>query len=135
MFGAVTNSLPVICDTAFATSSSNPLGALSPVPTAVPPSANSLSSFTAISISFLSFSSELLQPLISWEKVIGVASCKCVLPLFTMPSFSLSSFLKVSTNVSIAGITLSSSPITLAMLIAVGNVSFELWLIFISPFG
>ena len=121
--------------TASATASSKPVGAFSPVPTAVPPRANSFSSGSAISSSFLSFSRDALQPLISCENVIGVASCKCVRPLFTMPSFSFSSVLKVSISLSRAGNTLSSIPTTAAMLIAVGKVSLDDCDIFISSLG
>ena len=45
--------------------SANPIGALRPVPTAVPPRASSFSSSQAERIIFLSFSREALQPLIS----------------------------------------------------------------------
>ena len=68
-----------------------------------------------------------LQPLISWEKEIGVASCRWVRPVFTMPSFSAISLVKVSVKRSIAGNSLSSISITAAMCMAVGKVSLELW--------
>ena len=75
------------------------------------------------------------QPLISCENAMGVASCKWVRPLFTMPSFSFSRRLNVSISASICGIKLSSIPKTAAMCIAVGNVSFELCDLFTSSFG
>ena len=66
---------------------------------------------------------------------MGVASCKWVLPDFTIPSFSASNFLKVFIKSSIAGKSLSSIATTAEICIAVGKVSFEDWLIFISSFG
>ena len=105
------------------------------MPTAVPPSASSLSSGRAISSIFLSFSREERQPLISWENWIGVASCKWVRPDLTMPSFSFSRRLKVSISSSIAGKSLSSMAMTAEMCIAVGKVSLEDWLMLMSSLG
>ena len=65
LFMAVTKSLPVSSDTAAATSLSNPSGALSPVPTAVPPRASSFSGFRESLISSQSLSRLDLQPEIS----------------------------------------------------------------------
>ncbi len=86
-------------------------------------------------MSFLSFSRLLLQPLISWLNLMGVASCRWVRPLLTTFRYFLSSPLKVSTSASISGMTLSSRPSTAAILMAVGKVSFEDWLILISSLG
>ena len=71
----------------------------------------------------------------SCENLTGVASWRCVRPLFTISSFSASRRLSVAINVSIAGKSLSSIPITAAMCIAVGNVSLEDWLILMSSLG
>ena len=118
-----------------ATLTSKPLGALSPVPTAVPPSASSRSPSSDKSSICRSFSSELLQPEISCENLIGVASCKCVRPDFTTPSFSASSLRSVAVSLSTAGRTCSSMASTAAMCIAVGNVSLDDWDMLISSFG
>ena len=74
LLAAVLKSLPVSSETAFATSTSNPLGAFKPVPTAVPPRASSRRPERLITSISLDFSSMFFQPLISWENVIGVAS-------------------------------------------------------------
>ena len=85
LFSAVRKGLPVSSETAFADSVSKPFGAFKPVPTAVPPSAREESGGMLARISSRSVSRELRQPLISWEKEIGTASWRWVLPDFTMP--------------------------------------------------
>ena len=135
LFGALTNGYPVSFAVFSATREAKPSGALSPVPTAVPPRASSQSGSRDFSRSSTSLSRLDLQPEISCAKVMGVASCRCVLPHLTASAFSPSSFLNVAINVSAAGISFSFTEITAAMCIAVGKVSFELWLIFTSSFG
>src|SRR5699024_12328529 len=80
----------------------------SPVPTAVPPIAKSLICSLLSLIIDCVFSSIRCQPLISCPNVIGVASCKCVLPIFTtliyVSDFSFIVFFSVSS----AGKTVSS---------------------------
>ena len=66
---------------------------------------------------------------------MGVASCRCVRPDLTTPSFSASRRRNVDTSVSMAGMTLSSSAQTAAMCMAVGNVSLDDWDMLISSFG
>ena len=99
----VTKSLPVITLTCLATSTSNPTGALSPVPTAVPPSASSFRLGNVSAICALVLSIIARQPLISCENAMGTASCKCVRPLLTMPLFSSSRRASVALNLSNAG--------------------------------
>ncbi len=135
LFSAVIKGLPVSSATFFATSSENPAGAFRPVPTAVPPSASSCRGFTASFSSSTSFSRLARQPEISWLNLMGVASCKWVLPDLTMPSFSASRRRKVSIRVPTAGSSLSSMASTAEMCIAVGNVSLEDWLILMSSLG
>ena len=108
LLGAVTKFLPVSSDSAAATAVSKPLGAFRPVPTAVPPRASSFSPGRAAFNSCTSFSRLLRQPEISWEKEMGVASCRWVRPDLTMPSFSLSRPRKAAISSSVAGITRSS---------------------------
>ena len=135
LFAAVRNSFPVIRATCCATFSSNPLGAFSPVPTAVPPRASSFSGARESRSSSMPRSTELLHPLISWEKRIGTASCRCVLPDLTTSAFSASRRFSSSTRPCAAGSSLSSSTSTAEMCIAVGNVSLEDWLILMSSLG
>ena len=126
LFGAVRKSSPVMSLTTRATSSAKPSGALSPVPTAVPPKASSFKNGSVASICARDSLSMASQPLISCVKEMGTASCKCVLPVLTIPSFSFIKRSKVEASLSIDGRSLSSMATTAAMCIAVGNVSFEL---------
>ena len=135
LFSAVTNALPVRAETFSATLTSKPSGAFSPVPTAVPPRASAFRGSTVSFSSSTSFSREERQPEISWEKLIGTASCRWVRPDLTMPSFSFSSRLNSSMSSSAAGMSLSSTARTAAMCIAVGKVSFEDWDMLMSSFG
>ena len=63
-------------------------------------------------------------------KEMGTASCRCVRPVLTMPSFSAMRRRKVAARRSIAGNSPSSMAMTAAMCMAVGKVSFELCDIF-----
>ena len=110
-------------------------GAFSPVPTAVPPRASARSGSTAARSSSISVSILARQPEISCEKRSGTASCRCVRPTFSTSSFSASSRRSVCTKRPHTGRRSSSSAITAAMCIAVGNVSFEDCDIFTSSFG
>ena len=74
LFGAVTKSWPVSLEIISAEALSKPSGALSPVPTAVPPRAISLSGFREALILSVLCSIMDLHPLISCPKVIGTAS-------------------------------------------------------------
>ena len=76
-----------------------------------------------------------LHPLISWEKVIGTASIRCVLPLLMIPRLSSSSFRRLFVMASSAGRSFPDTWSTAAICIAVGKVSFELWDIFTVSFG
>ena len=135
LFSASVKLPPVRMLIWFAVSLPNPSGALSPVPTAVPPMASWLSPVMASAIWTLFLSSILRQPEISCENAMGTASCKCVLPLLITPSFSFSNRLKVSISLSIAGRRRCVMARTAATCIAVGKVSLELWLLLISSLG
>ena len=130
LFDAVTKGLPVSSLAARATATSNPFGALSPVPTAVPPRASSWRKGREACSCFFDCSSISSQPLISCMKEMGTASCRCVRPVLTMPSFSAMRRRKVAARRSIAGNSPSSMAMTAAMCMAVGKVSFELCDIF-----
>lgn len=74
LFGAVTNLYPVSLEISDATASANPLYVFNPVPTAVPPYANSLTAanlLLTLSIPFLTY---YAYPPNSYPKVTGVAS-------------------------------------------------------------
>ena len=135
LLGAVLKSFPVSSDTAFATSASKPLGALRPVPTAVPPSASSWRPGRLKDSMVFAFSSIFFQPLISWEKVMGVASCRWVRPVLMIPSFSSIRRPKVPSSREMDGKSLSSISTAAAMCMAVGKVSLELWDIFTWSLG
>ena len=66
------------------------------------------------------------QPLISWEKRRGVASCRCVRPILITSSFSASRRFKTSMQASTAGRSEAWTAHMAAICIAVGKVSFEL---------
>ena len=71
----------------------------------------------------------------SCPNVIGTASCKCVRPIFTI-SFHSSLFCLTSWyNNCKFGINFSYTSYAVATLMAVGNESFELWLMFTWSFG
>ena len=135
LLGAVTKLLPVRAEISSATFSEKPSGAFRPVPTAVPPRASSDRGFMASLTSSTSRSRELRQPLISWEKAIGTASCRWVLPLLTIPSCFSSRTRKAAISFSAAGIRRSSRAVTAEMCMAVGKVSLEDWLMLMSSLG
>ena len=135
LLGSVRNSFPVREEMTRATSVSKPAGAFNPVPTAVPPSARCFSWGNAESSICLSRSRLLLQPEISCENRMGVASCRWVRPDLTTSAFSCSRCRNVAISKSIAGSNLSSMERTAAMCMAAGNVSLEDWDIFTSSLG
>ena len=135
LFSAVRKGIPLLSARISALRRSKPAGAFSPVPTAVPPSASSRSGSPAARISSASRSRLARQPEISWEKRIGTASCRCVLPHLRIPSFSFSNSRSVSVSSRSAGSTRSSRMEAAAICIAVGKVSFDDWLIFTSSLG
>ena len=69
------------------------------------------------------WSSWATQPEITWPSVTGVASCRCVRPTMTTPSYSAALPARVSRSASIAGTSTSSSSTAAAMCIAAGKVS------------
>ena len=135
LLDAVTKGFPVRSATAAATARSKPSGALSPVPTAVPPSASSRREDSAAVSSSRSRARLVRQPEISCAKVMGVASCKCVRPDFSTSAFSASRCRRVCSNAETAGRRRSSTTRQAAICIAVGKVSFEDCDILTSSFG
>ena len=97
-----------------------------PVPTAVPLYANSLNIGSLDLIRSIEFFIICVYPENSWPKVRGVASYVWVLPIFIILSNSLV-FYSNATNKALSpgNKTLWTSK-TVAICIAVGNVSFEL---------
>ena len=96
-----------------------------PVPTAVPPWAKKNNSSLALFILFKLFSICLAKALNSCSKVIGVASCKWVLPIFTIFLNSLSFFLIDWMNFKTCGSRVSVIIFTNEICMAVGNESLE----------
>ena len=135
LFGAVTNGIPVSFAISAATLCPKSAGAFKPVPTAVPPSASSWRWGSASSTCPRPWSSCETQPEISWPRVIGTASWRCVRPILTMPENSFAFRSSVSRSVRTAGIRRNRVCSTAAIDIAVGNVSFEDWLLLTSSFG
>ena len=74
LLGAGRKGRPVSRATSSAAAASKPGGALSPVPTAVPPKASSYRPASEARIMSRACSSMDRQPLISWPKVMGTAS-------------------------------------------------------------
>ena len=84
LLGAVTNGWPVYSEIAFAIASSNPLYAFKPVPTAVPPWANSESWVILLYTLLIAIFNWWAYPENYCPKVIGVASWVWVLPILIM---------------------------------------------------
>ena len=76
LLGAVMKGRPVNSAIFFATKTSYPLGVFSPVPTAVPPKANSHTASKALWRARILLSICCTYPLNSWPNVRGVASMK-----------------------------------------------------------
>mmetsp|Transcript_11124 Transcript_11124/g.23867 ORF Transcript_11124/g.23867 Transcript_11124/m.23867 type:complete len:330 (-) Transcript_11124:314-1303(-) len=135
LLGAVTKGRPVMAAMRAATATSYPLGALRPVPTAVPPRASSLTMTSAFSMARMPLVSCWTSPPNSCPRVRGVASMKWVRPVLTMEANSLDLLARVSRSLRIPGRVVSTVRLYAAMCIAVGKVSFEDWLLFTSSFG
>ena len=90
------------------------------MPTAVPPTANFLSSGSAVFIIPHGASTNLRQPETSCANLSGTASCKCVRPIFIMSGYLASSAAKDAASASQEGMSFSSSSVTAAIYIAVG---------------
>lgn len=93
LFGAGRNSVFNKLDISLQNWESKDLNVLSPVPTAVPPYAKYLTSSIDFSNRFKQFSRDTLNPENSYERVTGVASWVCVLPILIMPENSDSFYL------------------------------------------
>ena len=86
-----------------------------PVPTAVPPRAKIDNSLRANSILLIEFFTCPRYPLNSCPSLIGVASCRCVLPVFTISQNSLDFFSRDDSKIFIEGIRSSLIDIAAAM--------------------
>jgi len=75
------------------------------------------------------------QAEIACPSVSGVASCRWVRPTITTPENAVALAFSVSRNARMAGMSTVSSCSTVAMCIAVGNVSLDDWLWFTSSLG
>ncbi len=104
---------------------SKSLGALSPVPIAVPPSASSARCGSVFLIAISAWSSIETYPESSWPRVIGVASIICVRPIFTTCAYSFDFESKTARSFSIPGIVVSIIILYPAICIAVGNTSLD----------
>ncbi len=125
LLGAVTKGSPVRLAISPATRLANSGCALRPVPTAVPPSASSNTWGSAASMRTIARSSCRTQPEISWPSVSGVASIKCVRPIFTIPAKAFSFSRNASRSRATAGISRSRASIAAATCMAVGNTSLD----------
>jgi hypothetical protein len=125
LFGAVTKEYPVDAAILAATSSANPGGALSPVPTAVPPTASSYRSAQERSRPDSAAVSCRAYPDHSCPTVSGTASSRCVRPIFTTSRHAAAFSPTASRSAVTAGISDSATACTAATCIAVGNVSFD----------
>ena len=129
LFGAEVNFRPVIAAIRSATASANPAGALSPVPTAVPPCASShqhrqrlLDAVDAV-LDLLGVAGEFLAER-ERRRVLGVGAADLD-DLRPLPAPCRSSAFRSFCSAGISRCTISSAA---AMCIAVGKVSFDDWL-------
>lgn len=118
-----------------AIASANPIYALSPVPTAVPPWANSDISGNFPSIRWIAFLIWWAYPENSWPKVNGVASWVWVLPILIILSNYLTFFSSSSCKSFNPGRRTLWVYKTAAICITVGKLSLLDWLRFTSSFG
>ena len=126
---------PVSSEILRAARSANSGCAFKPVPTAVPPMARSYKPSRAIATLAPSRSSKLTQPENSCSRVSGVASCKCVRPIFTIPANSLPLASSASRSFFTAGSNRRAVSAAAAMCMAVGNVSLDDCDMFTSSLG
>ena len=112
----------------------NVFGALIPVPIAVPPIGKYRHSFLLDSNESFAWTSCSLQDSISYPKVNGTASIRCVLPVLIISLYSHSLSIIFITRKSITALSSDASK-TDDILIAEGITSFELWDIFTSSLG
>jgi hypothetical protein len=135
LFGAATNGSPVSWAIFFATRVSNPAGAFSPVPTAVPPRASLYRSSRDRSRRAMSSSSIATYPENSWPRVRGTASCRCVRPILTIESQAFAFFSRSARMHLTAGISRFLKRRAVAMCIPAGNASLDDCDLFTSSFG
>ncbi len=135
LLGADTKGCPVRSAITRAARSPNPRGALSPVPTAVPPSASSWSPGIPARMWPSARSSWLTQPEISCPSVSGTASWRWVRPILTTSAKARDLARRVSRSRVTAGTSRPSICSTTAMCMAVGKVSLEDWLRLTSSLG
>ena len=108
-----------------ASSGPNPGGALSPVPTAVPPTASSYRPAPESESPSSARDSWAAYPDHSCPTVSGTASCRWVRPIFTTSRHSCALAAIASRSAVTSGMTDSFTTRTAAMCIAVGKVSFD----------
>ena len=130
LFSAVLKFSPVIFFISSAISLSNPSIVLIPVPTAVPPAANSRQLSKAFFRRSIPWPIAETYPENSCPKLSGVASCRCVLPTLIISLNFLDLLSNDSLSSSNDGIRLCVTLSTAAIFIAVGKVSFVDWLMF-----
>ncbi len=107
--------------------SAKPLGALSPVPTAVPPWASCATWGKVASMVCLAKSSCATNADSSWPKLMGVASIKWVRPVFTRFICCWACCSSPLRKCLTAGNSWLSTALSAAICIAVGKQSLELW--------
>ena len=122
-FAAQRSGSPVSAARRAATRSPNCGCVFSPVPTAVPPTASSCSGPRHAPIAWSAWSSWATQPDISWPRVTGVASCRCVRPIFTMPAYAEALAASVARSARSAGCSSYVALPAAATCIAVGKMS------------
>jgi hypothetical protein len=132
---ASTNSSAVSDETVAITRAANPGGALSPVPTAVPPSASSRRPSLARRARAIPARSCAAQPPNSWPTVIGVASWRWVRPSFTTSANSRALRSSAPASSSSAGTRSRSIASRAATCNALGITSLEDWARFTSSLG
>mmetsp|Transcript_8405 Transcript_8405/g.14463 ORF Transcript_8405/g.14463 Transcript_8405/m.14463 type:complete len:278 (+) Transcript_8405:234-1067(+) len=125
LLGALTNGRPVSLAISLATIVANSGGALRPVPTAVPPMAicSTCGSAPFARVSELCIC--CAYPENSCPSVMGTASMRCVRPILTRVDQSADFSFSASLNLRNAGMRLTQISYPVAMLIAVGKVSFD----------
>mmetsp|Transcript_564 Transcript_564/g.1512 ORF Transcript_564/g.1512 Transcript_564/m.1512 type:complete len:273 (-) Transcript_564:293-1111(-) len=135
LFSAVRNGSPVSFATFAATRTSNPRGAFSPVPTAVPPLASSPRWSKVRRTARRPWSSWEAYALSSIPSVTGVASMQCVRPIFATPANASALAANVSRSASTLGSAVCTRYVYTATCMLAGKVSLDDWERFTSLLG
>ena len=120
---SVSTSSPVAARSSSTTPAANPSGALSPVPTAVPPIGSWARRGSTSRSRAAPYSAWVAHPPASWPSVIGTASMRWVRPALTTCAQSSARRRSVAARCSSAGITSVTSDSVAATWIVVGNTS------------